>query len=412
MGNNRSRSVYSHRGEERDIFLRSLKKGDITMASLLSTTKGNVNACDDKGTTALHVSAMSGHVECVRYLLQRNADLNKKDLYQLTPLHVAAGHGRTGAVQELFNAKRKVFCNERDIWGYTPLHRAVINYHFDTAEAMISNGCLVNVADENKRVPLHVAASYGHLGTTRKLLDCGANIDWQDSRGRTPLYLAVVGKHDKVIQELVNRGANVNLAHAINKMTPLGLAAQKGFVEGVRILIAGGSNCSSQKLTDNDVAPLETALSRASNRNGKRFKDYVRICEMLIEADGGQPGPQSYHIGYQALKTDASSQMIRLVHLLFAAGVKPKLQLTMQTQVDTLIYDWFNEYVGQCLSLQDQSSRAIRRHLQTLHGNVTCAASRLSPAEIPSRIQDMIMLRHLYNTPIVEPSVQITKCSK
>ena len=402
MGNAKSR--YVHRNGDRAIFLRSMRDGDITMATLMSTTKSNVNACDDKGTTALHVSAMSGHLECVKYLLRRNADINKKDLYQLTPLHVAGGHGRTIVVEELFSSTRKVFCNERDIWGYTPLHRAVINYHFETAEALVRNGCLVNVPDENKRVPLHVAASYGHLETTKILLDSGANINWQDSRGRTPLYLAVVGKHEKVVVELVKRGANVNLAHAVNHMTPLALAAQKGLVACVKILIEGGSRCSSRNSSENEVVPLELALLRASNRNGKKFKEFIQICELLIEADGESPGPHAFFLCYQALRSGYTPEMMRILHLLFVSGIQPEITLTMQTKVDSIIHQWSQEYLVECLSLHDICSRSIRRHLQGIHGNVICAVNRLGTPEIPVRVKDMLLLRHLYRTRISELS--------
>ncbi len=401
MGNTKSKPVHQRSGD-REIFLRSLRDGDVTMTTLMSTTKSNVNACDDKGTTALHVSAMSGHIACVKYLLGRNADINKKDLYQLTPLHVAGGHGRTVVVDELFSSRRKLFCNERDIWGYTPLHRAVINYHFDTAEAMIRNGCLVNVPDENKRVPLHVSASYGHLETTQKLLDSGANIDWQDSRGRTPLYLAVVGKHEKVILELVQRGANVNLAHAVNHLTPLGLAAQKGLVRCVKILLQGGARCSLLRTSDNDVIPLESAIQKAGSKNGKKFKDFIQICEMLIEADGEAPQQNAFFLCYRSLRAGYTPEMLRILHLLFVSGVRPKVTLTMQTRVDPIIHQWSQEFLVGCLSLQDICSRLIRNHLGKLHGNVLCAANKLDTTEIPARVRDMLLLRHLYPTSIVK----------
>ena len=265
---------------------------------------------------------------------------------------------------------------------------------------MIKNGCLVNVADENKRVPLHVAASYGHLGTITRLLDAGANIDWQDSRGRTPLYLAVVGKHEKVVLELLHRGANVNLAHAVNRMTPLGLAAQKGHVGCVRLLIDGGSKCSIRKPGEDHHSPLEAALLRASNKNSRRFKDFVKICEMLIEADGTPPGPNAFYNCYQALRADVSPEMLRIMHLLFVAGIKPQLTLTMQTKVDPVILQWSDQYIGQCLPLQDICSRYIRRHLQEVHGNVKCATNRLDTSEFPIRIKEMLQLRHLYTNPI------------
>lgn len=51
-----------------------------------------VDQTDETARTALHYASLSGSSECVYYLLKAGADLNIKDHYGLTPLHVAAEH--------------------------------------------------------------------------------------------------------------------------------------------------------------------------------------------------------------------------------------------------------------------------------------------------------------------------------
>ncbi|ELU01235.1 hypothetical protein CAPTEDRAFT_87271, partial [Capitella teleta] len=119
--------------------------------------------------------------------------------------------------------------------GWNPLHRAVINHHFETAEILMKAGCSVNQPDENKRVVLHVAASYGHRLLLRRLIKSGADVNWQDARGRTPLYLAVVCRHMHIVEDLCRRyRCDLNL-QTTSHITALSLAAQKGNEDFVRL---------------------------------------------------------------------------------------------------------------------------------------------------------------------------------
>lgn len=69
-------------------------------------------------TTPLMLAARSGHVECVRALVQHGAEINASDAYQYTPLHWAASWGREACVRELLDAGAEV--NVLNNLGETP----------------------------------------------------------------------------------------------------------------------------------------------------------------------------------------------------------------------------------------------------------------------------------------------------
>ena len=63
--------------------------GHVNIIKMLIERGANVN-CYDNGGTALHYSAQNGHISVVETLLNAGADFNKADYNGQTPLHLAA----------------------------------------------------------------------------------------------------------------------------------------------------------------------------------------------------------------------------------------------------------------------------------------------------------------------------------
>ena len=350
----------------------------------------SVNYSDGEGSTPLHACAESGNIECLRILLRKKVDVNKKDACFLTPLHLAGSGGHLDCLSVLI--EHGAHLNETDIWGWTALHRAVINHQCGAAIMLLKAGCNPNVADENKRIALHVAASYGHRVLLKKLVYAGSSLNWQDVRGRTPLYLAVVGKHTRVVEDLIQYGCDMNLATTSN-VTPLTLAAQKGHEDCVRVLLETGARCDNAR-SSRGAVPLESALLRALNRDGKKFRQYMSIVFLLLQAGGQAPCPQSFYVALGAIKNDISEEWLHIVHLLIIAGAKPQLpKRDIPTKADEIITEWVNKYTHNALSLKDLCRQAIRRHLQQCNGNIIVAAKRLA---VPRPLKDIVLLKDVY----------------
>ncbi|MHB9147579.1 MAG: ankyrin repeat domain-containing protein [Candidatus Amoebophilus sp.] len=101
---------------------------------------------DDKGDTALHIAAIEKLVEPIKMLLSKKINVNTKNGYWQTPLHVAISSGTPVSDTKLIE---------------------VVKY-------LISRGADVNATDLNDNTPLHYAVYTGNLELIQLLLDSGA----------------------------------------------------------------------------------------------------------------------------------------------------------------------------------------------------------------------------------------------
>jgi len=137
------------------------------------------NARDDFSFTALMEATNpignpgEKHVECIRLLLGRGAQVDA-----------------------------------RDKWGCTALTTAAYYGDPDVMRALIAGGADVNASGESGWTALMNAAEAGHLKAVKLLLDHGADQSARNDRGRTALSIAI-GKHHRAVVALL-RAANRN----------------------------------------------------------------------------------------------------------------------------------------------------------------------------------------------------------
>lgn len=69
--------------------------GHLSICQELVAYNANIEACNYRGQTPLHVAAASSHgVDCLTFLLEQGANINKQSADGRTPLHMTAIHGR------------------------------------------------------------------------------------------------------------------------------------------------------------------------------------------------------------------------------------------------------------------------------------------------------------------------------
>jgi len=90
--------------EPNEEFFAAARKGDIPAIKAFLDKGVNVNSKTRYGATALPYACDKGHVELVRFLIDRGADVNMKDtFYGEVPLGWALSHGNTEIVKLLLD---------------------------------------------------------------------------------------------------------------------------------------------------------------------------------------------------------------------------------------------------------------------------------------------------------------------
>jgi ankyrin repeat protein len=187
-------------------------KGDLEVVrKLVSADPALVNAPGENGITPFALAAAFGHVEVVRFLLERGADVNARDRRGITALHVAVWRNRPEIVRLLL--EKGADDKATGPGGLTPLHMAAMNAQIDIAGLLIERKAAVDARTVYGNSALHLAAA--------------ANVD------------------DVMARLLVEAGADVNAANALDGTTPLDLAQREQGTAVAQFLRSRGGKASS-----------------------------------------------------------------------------------------------------------------------------------------------------------------------
>jgi hypothetical protein len=128
-------------------------EGDVVQVELALHNGARINALMPNigAWTALHMAAVRGHVDVVRCLAARGANVSLATKEGYTPLHVAAAAGQLAVVEQLvaLGASLEAVNHNRD----TPLHRAAANGHVEVARQLVMLGASVYSRNEALRIP-------------------------------------------------------------------------------------------------------------------------------------------------------------------------------------------------------------------------------------------------------------------
>ncbi|ERE85905.1 espin-like protein [Cricetulus griseus] len=206
------------------------KDGDVaTLERLFEAGALSPGITDELGAGLVHHATRAGHLDCVKFLVQR-AKLpgNQQAHNGATPVHDAAA---TGNLAELCWLVRDGGCGlqDQDASGVSPLHLAARFSHPALVEWLLHEGHAATLETLEGALPLHHAAVSGDL-TCVKLLTAAhsSGVNQQTRNGASPLYLACQEGHLHLAQFLVKDcGADVRL-RALDGMSSLHAAAARG----------------------------------------------------------------------------------------------------------------------------------------------------------------------------------------
>ena len=227
------------------------QSGDVTaLRERLDANPEMIDALAGRGlqkATPLHLATLRNRHDAIRLLIERGADLNKRDFPDnAAPLHFAAAHGDLETLRLLVEAGADIEGHGDDhavgVLGWATCFREI---RHDAAAYLLDHGATLNVwtaitldrpnelremialdpallnarmsRNQHRRTPLHHAAAKNRLRMVQLLLELGADPNATDATGATALTTASQERADPaVISALAGAGTKLDLLTAIN----------------------------------------------------------------------------------------------------------------------------------------------------------------------------------------------------
>jgi len=183
--------------------VRAAKSGDTQSIERLIASKGDINAAQPDGTTALHWAVRATNLALANHLIRAGANVNYASRYGVTPLSLAAETGNAPILETLLKA------------GAKPAQ----------AESQLRDG----------QTLLMLASRAGDAAAVNLLIENGAKLNAAETRtGTTAIIWAAIANRPRVIKTLAEAGADVNRKSMLTNFPHTGQAVlEEAYEEGV-----------------------------------------------------------------------------------------------------------------------------------------------------------------------------------
>lgn len=161
----------------------------------------------DAASKALYATASSGDLRAVEKLLRRRADPNAyRNDNGSTPLMAACADGHVDVVRLLISKGANV--NAKNCFGSTPLHSGAYASNLPIILLLVERGADPNAKEKFGDTPLMTAVErMSSITVLDALLTHGAQINERNSKGETAFDLAAVIEDTKALAYLLRKGA-------------------------------------------------------------------------------------------------------------------------------------------------------------------------------------------------------------
>ena len=186
------------------------------IVTILLALGTDVNVKNDYGSTALHIASFNGHeavvAKLLAALLTAGGDVSLKTLKGSTALYIASQNGHEAVVDKLLAAGVDV--NAKNDYGSTALHIASFNGHEAVVAkllaALLAAGGDVNAKTADGWTALYVASQKGHEAVVTKLLAVGADVESVVKKGISNTEIDLFKKAP--IEYILKHQTNLSLA--------------------------------------------------------------------------------------------------------------------------------------------------------------------------------------------------------
>lgn len=240
--------------------------GNVICLNQLINSGVEVNATDDKGSTALFYASNS--LECTKSLIQAGANVSVENYMDSTPLIEAMWSGNIKVAQELITHGADV--NQTTRRRYTALYEAAEDGFITEVEFLLQSGANPNIPIElNNNTPLTVAALNYNEECMGNILKCpSVDVNVIGLNGTALIISAFIGSL-RMVRMLLHANAFINITNNIPYFTS---QETQGNKEAMTLLFSAG-----EQLVFCELRPIENVCSddRLINLCRKRIREHL-----------------------------------------------------------------------------------------------------------------------------------------
>ncbi|CAH0388511.1 unnamed protein product [Bemisia tabaci] len=203
----------------------SVISGDTDSVEALLNHNADTLVTLPSNVTVLHLATQQGSSAVLEFLLSQDEHKSKslvntrETITGTTPLHAAALRGYTDCVKCLLQHEADVYAKASDVpyFGGTALHLASRKGHASVVKALVEHDKnLVGCYNTNRWYPLHIAARFGHRNCVKEIIIGGGNLAEmvKDNEGtdRTAIEILLwcLPQPVKLVNQLLDSAITVN----------------------------------------------------------------------------------------------------------------------------------------------------------------------------------------------------------
>lgn len=229
-------SISSDKSEFDKSNVKTPKKTNNSVTQLLIEKGANI---DDTSTKYF---PWSGNTALVQQSLEKNIDVDVRDEFGRTPLHMATTQGNLELAKWLIEKGANVNAEASTLQRYTPLRYAAFgdsllvkeDVNIQLIKLLLLKGADPNAKyARNKKALLHDISNSANyrdyykqsVEVAKVLLEFGADVNVTDNNSETPLHRAKLAEDNRIISLLVDNGADVNAQDRYGRTALIGIAA-------------------------------------------------------------------------------------------------------------------------------------------------------------------------------------------
>eukprot|EP01130_Rhizamoeba_saxonica_P014344 TRINITY_DN6260_c0_g1_i1.p1 TRINITY_DN6260_c0_g1~~TRINITY_DN6260_c0_g1_i1.p1 ORF type:complete len:1214 (-),score=247.54 TRINITY_DN6260_c0_g1_i1:28-3669(-) len=271
---------------------------------------------DRDGRSSIHYAAACNNSQPIEFLLNKTkVDPNATDKKGITPLMIAAKHGKSEVAKTLLDidvVKEKIeYLTDSNKW--TALHYAAYHAHKEIVELFIENNVFLEPETTDSSVPLHLAAMRGNLECIKALVDSSeVSLNRKDKNHNTALLLAARNGHLEVVSYLVHMGCKVYISDYQNNNV-LHLASAYGWNHVLRFLLEN-TDIDINDINKQGITPIAVSV----------IKGHVACTKILAsdkDIDLDVKDPSGKNLLHYACKRGISSSVRNQISDLLDIGI-------------------------------------------------------------------------------------------